>query len=295
MARLSGATSALAGHPVGCFAWRCLTAFASGFLGTAVLVACGGGGRGDGKVTVYETDFSAAQASTWLDYPKRDAALCEPLRPVVEPSGNGYAVSSAPWWIDSNHAAPGAGYLHLIAYAYHHDWSIDGEITVPSAGRPMDLRNATIRLRYRAPTLQLPPSAQLYLWFQTKVSSDIAPEGRIYVNYVLDSQPLPAGAAARSWLDVALHLSTDESHYRCLGSNPTRTDRYGCIEHVADALRDWNTDLGFVILFPDEAAAAQIDGSIEFDRVSIELPFTNLLTHESDPAILIRGASTCRR
>lgn len=293
MARLtcidSARTRALVKRPLlHCAATRVLA-----LLSAALLSACGGG-SGEGIATVYEARLDAAQAPTWLTDPQRDAAKCEPLPTLVEPSGDRYAVSSAPWWIDPNHAAPGAGYLHLVAFAYHHDWSSDGEITVPSPGRPMDLRNATVHLRYRAPTLRLPPSAKLYLWFQTKISSAAAPEGRVYVNYLLDSRPLPVGTAASGWLDVTLRLPTDDSQYRCLGSSASRTDRYGCAASVADALRDWNIDLGFVIVFPDEGAAEQISGSVEFQRVSIDLPFANLLTHENAPADLIRGASTCR-
>ena len=33
---------------------------------------------------------------------------------------NGAFVTRSPWRVDPNHSAPGAGYLHLLAYLYTH-------------------------------------------------------------------------------------------------------------------------------------------------------------------------------
>lgn len=260
------------------------------FVTVAVVVAaCGGGGTTE-DTRVYTSKFS--EGSGWLTYRAGAHVECEPLPIQTDASGVSYATSGAPWWIDPNHAPPGLGYLHLVAFAYHHDWSVDGVITGASAGRPLDLRNATLSLRWRAPALRMPEGARLLMWFQTRLRTSTSDRPR-YANYVLRAQPLVAIPDDSTWLETTLRLTTEPRQYECLGSNADRTETYGCANSVDEVLRDWNADLGFVILFPDESMSEHILGNVEFERIVIDVPSTNLLTHSSETPTLTRGPSTC--
>jgi len=271
------------------------------WLCAATLAACGGSSSNssnddaapDGMVTAYATDFSAGEASQWFNYPL-GAPGCTALPQVTEADGTDYVRSQAPWWVDINHIAPGLGYVHLVAFAYHRDWSTDGEIPMRSTGlRPLDLRNAEVVLRWRAPQLQLPPDASLLLWFQTRTSAlDARPQR--YANFVLTGQPLRYTAASGGWQDDVLKLEPVNSRYACLGSSPERADTYGCDLDAIDAMKNWNVDLGIVILFNQAASAAQINGAVELDDLTIHLPADNLDTHRgAAPSIARARNSTC--
>lgn len=266
-------------------------------LAAAALAGCGGGGSGggseNGEVTIYRTGFDGSPSSRWLTQTSDDPANCAALPVQVEASGNTYAVSRGPWWTDTNHSSPGLGYLHLVAFAYHRDWSSDGVVSAGFPGRPIDLRNAEVVVRWRAPTLQLPVDAKLLFWFQTHDPARPRTDPR-YVNYVLANQPLTVQPGSGAWRETRLELSTAAGAFRCLGSNADRADTYGCSSDVNEALRSWSIDLGFVILFPDATLAEQIQGSVEFDELSLQIPDGNVDTHVFAEPTLQRGPSTCR-
>lgn len=257
------------------------------------LAACGGGGetpgeregsQGTGYVTIYESDFSEPKAARWFHYPDDVLVSPVPLAVHQEADGNHYAVSKGPWWTDPNHAAPGLGYLHLVAFAYHRDFPGFGEVPdIPTGNRPVDLRNARIDIRWRAHGLEMPDDAQLALWFQKRIPT-ADPERPRYVNYALVGQALRTDPAADGWQEDTLMLSTAVADYACLGSSPERADTYGCEVAPLDALRDWDTDLGLVILFKEEKMAAEIDGAVELDHLAISVPRANLATH-SGPGV----------
>lgn len=275
----------------------CLLRLLAGLACAAAVVSCGGGGGNapEGPVTVYSTDFDAADTGQWLQYTENNREEgCADLAHVSGNDGSRYAVSQAPWWTDENHIEPGLGYLHLVAFAYHRDWSTDGVIPAESPGqRPLDLRDAEITLRWRAPSLQLPPEATLLFWFQTRTSALGVTPGR-YANYVLTGQPLRYLVASGGWQEDTLRLQSIASQYACMGSSPERADVYGCDLDAVEALRNWNVDLGFVILFRDPSAAQQISGAVEFDHLSMRLPADNLDTHrDAAPSIARANNSTC--
>ena len=68
---------------------------------------------------------------------------------------DGCAISRSPWWIDYNHAPPGAGYLHLPfmlltrGKAGEHQREVAGENRFIAGGFPTDFTNAKITLRMR--------------------------------------------------------------------------------------------------------------------------------------------------
>jgi hypothetical protein len=248
------------------------------------LSACGGGGDDDQSPsqlqapwqTVVDTDFSATGPNGWFTCDQA-AVDCPELSFASDSTGTGYGVSSAPWWLDPNHAAPGLGYVNLVAFAYHADCVREGIIASSIANAPIDLRNARLTVRWRAQGLQLPASAQLMFWFQNVVDVPGA-NSRRYVNHVLRAKPL-LPAAAGGWQTEELILEADNADYACLGSAPDRAGTYGCDIDAATALRDWNLDLGFIVLFPTENQASSIRGAVEFDRIAIEIPSANLATH----------------
>lgn len=262
-----------------------------------VVTACGGGeaAHDDPWVVVHQEDFSASGELKWLHYPDTEPIECRPLERSTDADGTGFATSRGPWWTDANHAPPGLGYLHLVALAYHRDWSPDGVIPDTSTGaRPLDLRDAELAIRWRAPRLSLPRDAMLTLWFQTRTSPADARAPR-YVNYLLTGHTLVTGPASSQWREDVVRLRSSESDYACLGSNTDRADTYGCDVTAVEALRDWNADLGLVVFFRDPATAREITGAIDLDRITIRVPQENLATHRfAAPSIVTAGGSTCR-
>src|SRR5262245_46277437 len=65
------------------------------------------------------------------------------------------AVSRSPWWIDYNHAPPGAGYLHLLFMLLtrgvpgEHQREVAGENRFVRGGFPLDFTEARLTLRLR--------------------------------------------------------------------------------------------------------------------------------------------------
>lgn len=261
------------------------------------VAACGGGDDAidNSLVVVHNEDFSASAELKWLHYPDIEPIECRPLERSMDPDGTDFATSRGPWWTDTNHAPPGLGYLHLVALAYHRDWSPDGLIPDASTGaKPLDLRNAEVTIRWRAPQLHLPGDAMLTLWFQTRTSPANAPAPR-FVNYLLTGQTLGATPPPAQWREDVVHLRSSENDYACLGSNVDRADTYGCDVTAVEALRDWNADLGLVVFFRDPASAREITGAVDLDRVTIRIPEENLATHGlAAPSIVTAGGSTCR-
>lgn len=253
----------------------------------------------DVRVRMINTSFDDEPCSLWTTYAARDGdfslAEIKPLDIGIEPDGNGYAISSSPWWIDPNHAFPGAGYLNLIAVAYYEGWfGVDGAVRNfhLGNGKPLDMSNALVKVRYRAPMLTLAPESTLVFWFQTRALDPVS-DAFEYVNYALTSQPLPIVAGDFSWQEVELLLSSDSESWTCLGSNDDRDDVYGCAGTVRDALTRFETDLGLVILSPDEGSAMSSTGAVEIDHISMLVPTLNKVTHAKTMAYLDIEPNTC--
>ena len=106
-------------------------------LVAALLTSCGGGGYDDQTDlmasdwhAVVDTEFSASGSNGWFTC-RSSAVDCFDLPFATDPAGTGYGMSSFPWWVDPNHAPPGLGYAHLVAYAYHIDCVREGIIEPP--------------------------------------------------------------------------------------------------------------------------------------------------------------------
>jgi hypothetical protein len=261
------------------------------FVATAALLGCGG--SEPGPVRVYATDFDEPAQSEWLTQRPESAANCTPLLVRTEPSGNGFMRSEPPWWVDPNHAAPGLGYLYLVAFAYHADWSSDGAIVPSLPGWPLDLRESVLNVRWRAPDLVLPPGARLLFWFQAE-DPDRPASNPLYVNYAMTGQPLVPQPGNSTWQETQLRLSPTPGTFECLGTSDARADTYGCSPDLARTLATWRVNLGFIILFEDRNAAEAISGQVDFDRISLVVqPQTFAVTETPRPLVPRRGGS-CR-
>ena len=264
----------------------------------AALNGCGGRDPQPGAAAPqpawYAADFAAEPGGGWLTY-RGTGTSCEPLVVMTDDSGQRSARSQGPWWLDANHAPLGLGYLHLLAFAYHLDWSEDGRIPGLGPGKPLDLRNATVVIRWRPTELQLPPEARLNLWFQTQLPA-VTPLDSKLVNYLFTGQTLQVAGTTEGWRETRLQLTADDRQYACLGSNQFRTNTYSCEWSPTQALREWNVNLGIVAFFPDASAAQKITGA--FDIQSIEIHPDPSLVHGLTPPLPpspgARRKSTCR-
>jgi hypothetical protein len=157
------------------------------------------------------------------------------------PIWDGVAHCYGPWYLDSNHAPPGAGYLHLLMYLYtgrelqkDHLGRINNRFIEQDQSTNFTNSKLTVRLRGEM-DLQ---GSQLLLLAQARV-------GGITANYVLSGQPL---RITKEWSEQTLRLVPDPAQWTCIGARWDLTDRYGC-KDIASVLKDVNVDIIFV-LFP---------------------------------------------
>jgi hypothetical protein len=152
---------------------------------------------------------------------------------------NGVITSRSPWGVDANHAPPGLGYLHLLAFL------ITRASLVLDQGRPnrfvdegysRDLKNARLTVRLRGKVEQR--GAELVLLAQADIPGTRA-------NYVLTGQPF---RIAPDWSEQTVILAPDADQWACLGARHDRSHIYGCGD-IGVLLHDVNVDLIFV-LFP---------------------------------------------
>lgn len=151
-------------------------------------------------------------------------------------------ISRSPWWIDYNHAPPGAGYLHLPfllltrGAAGEHHREVAGENRFVREGFPTDFRGARLTVRIRGELIDR--GASLCLLCQ-------GVHDGICSGWMLTGQPLRVAA---EWSEQTIVCVEDESQWTCLGSRHDRVDYYGTIP-LSRVLADVNADILFV-LFP---------------------------------------------
>jgi hypothetical protein len=156
------------------------------------------------------------------------------------PLFDGVAHLFGPWYLDSHHAPPGAGYLNMLMYLYtkksSHNERIGGENKFARANYSTDFRNARVSLRLRGEIdLQ---GAQMVMLVQSRTRKTTA-------NFVLTGQPFRIN---KSWTEQTVTLAPDPRQWTCLGSRESKSDQYGC-DDIETVLRDVNLDIMFV-LFP---------------------------------------------
>lgn len=152
----------------------------------------------------------------------------------------------SPWWVDYNHAFPGAGYLHLtMGLRIRKNVDLGHEQAVQAvsgvnryidSGFGSDLRAAAFTLRLRGDLAIR--GARLQLLVQSRVGSH-------WVNYTLSASPF---VVTPQWSEQTIVLEPDPSQWLCLGSRHDRTAFYGW-GPLNDVLSDVNGNI-ILILFP---------------------------------------------
>ncbi len=187
---------------------------------------------------------SLTYRETFEDGPGGWIAWLGPNQPAPAIVEDGALVSRSPWGIDSNHAPPGGGYLHLLFILHTAHQPNPGESYAPLLGGnrfidkrfPRDFRNARLTLRLKGEVdLQ---GAELRLHCQSRV-------GEKAINFVLTSQSF---RVTEEWSEQTVTLAPDPEQWLCLGARHDLTDVYGWGE-IEDVLRDVNIDI-ILLLHP---------------------------------------------
>jgi hypothetical protein len=175
------------------------------------------------------------------------------------------AISSSPWWIDYNHAPPGAGYMHLLymlltsGVASEHQREVSGLNRYIAGGFGTDLTNARITLRLKGELVTR--GSQLRLLCQ-------GVHDGICTGWLLTGQAFEVTA---DWSEQTVHCVPDEQQWTCLGSRHDRTDFYGRTP-LATVLGDTNADILFVLSPLDVASMGPIDGDAHILRPEQDYP-----------------------
>lgn len=157
---------------------------------------------------------------------------------------DGAAISHSPWWIDYNHAPPGAGYIHMIFCLNTRGpfteimKEVSGTNHFASGKFPLDFTNAKVTFRLKGELLD--NSAKLVLLLQSTA-------GTMCSGWMLTGQPLHV---TREWTDQTLTLSVDDSQWSCLGARHDRADYYGN-DPLVSVLGNVNINL-MLVMFPLE-------------------------------------------
>ena len=188
---------------------------------------------------------------------------------------DGVANCYSPWWLDANHAPPGAGYLHLIlwiwtdgrryaagtpegawmpAWAQTPGWST----SFVTQGKSRDLRSAKLTMRLRG---ELDPKgARLLLLAHAKMATT-------NVALVLTGQPI---LLTEDWSEQTVTLSNDPQQWTCLGARRGMERQYGC-DSVDRVLADVNMNL-ILVLFPLHPAPAHPGADAPGKYAGIDYP-----------------------
>jgi len=175
------------------------------------------------------------------------------------------AISRSPWWIDYNHAPPGAGYMHLLYMLFtsgaqgEHQREVAGPNRYIAAGFGTDFTSARITLRLRGELLTR--GAQLHLLCQ-------GVHDGICTGWLLTGQAFEVTA---EWSEPTVVCVPDEEQWTCLGSRHDRADFYGRAP-LATVLGDANVDI-LLVLYPlDVASMGPVAGDPHILRPEKDYP-----------------------
>jgi hypothetical protein len=185
--------------------------------------------------TAYRETFDADAGGWWGWYDNARG-----YRPLEHADSS--VTTRSPWWIDYNHAPPGAGYLHMLMGL--HTAGAQGEAVREAGGRnryieggfTTDLRDAEMRVRLRGELVR--QDAHVVLLVQGTVDG-------ITSGWALTHQPL---LVDREWSDQRLRLAPDPEQWTALGSRRGREDMYG-VRPLERVLADVNVNI-LLIMFP---------------------------------------------
>lgn len=159
---------------------------------------------------------------------------------------NSCAVSRSPWWIDYNHAPPGAGYLHLLYLLLtrgphgEHQREVAGVNRFVDGGFPTDFRGASLTVRVQG---ELETRGAQLCWLFQSVQDGICS------GWLLTGQPI---RVTSDWSEQPAQVTLDESQFQCLDSRHDRVDYYGRLP-LERVLTDVNADI-LLVLFPLDVA-----------------------------------------
>ena len=165
------------------------------------------------------------------------------VQPVAAlPIREGAIWSWGPWWIDYNHAPPGAGYLQLLICLAtrgpfgEHQLEVGGANRFVEAQFPLDFRGAslTVRLKGELEPAHTPVCVLVQGSHNGKVSG-----------WVLTGRPL---TVSHDFTDQMVELTPDQSLWTCLGVRRGREEMYGFVP-LDTILGNVNVNL-YLVVFP---------------------------------------------
>ena len=177
----------------------------------------------------------------------------------------GQVTSRSPWWIDYNHAPPGAGYMHMVFCLA--TTGPQGEVFM-EVGRsnrfianrcPTDFTNAAMTIRARGELFA--QGSQIVLLIQGNV------EG-ITSGWLCTGQPFHV---SESWSEQTITLDPDSVNWTALGVRHDRRDMYG-VKPLDRVLSIVNVNI-MLVLFPlDVSPMGSIDGDPNLLRPERDYP-----------------------
>ncbi|MSP13060.1 MAG: hypothetical protein EXR62_08885 [Chloroflexi bacterium] len=160
---------------------------------------------------------------------------------IVPELKDGVFITRGPWRVDPNHAPPGGGYLHLLAYIHTSEARVSEEETAKvgpnrfiEEGKDRNLTNARITVRMRGEVDA--KGAELVLLAQADV-----PGTR--TNWVMTGQTFKI---TPEWSDQTITLVPDPSQWLCLGTRHDLTHVYGYGD-IIEVLK--NVDVDLILVF----------------------------------------------
>ena len=179
--------------------------------------------------------------------------------------GDSTVGSRSPWWIDYNHAPPGAGYLHMLACLNTAGGQpeaikeVAGTNRFIAGGYPTDFTNSRVKLRIKGELLSR--GAELILLIQGVF------EG-ICSGWLLTGQPFNV---ANDWSEQVVSLVPDPAQWTGLGSRHDRTDTYG-LKPLEKILSNVNVNI-MLVMFPLEVVPmGPIPGDPHILRAGMDYP-----------------------
>jgi hypothetical protein len=163
------------------------------------------------------------------------------------------AISRSPWWIDYNHAPPGAGYLHLLymlnttGKTGEHQREVHGENRFVKGNYTTNFTNARMTVRLRGELVA--NGAELLLLCQ-------GVQGGICSGWLLTGQPI---RVTPDWSEQTIVAVPDPGQWKCLGSRHDRTDYYGALP-LPVILADVNADILLVLHPLDVVPMGPLEG-----------------------------------
>lgn len=186
---------------------------------------------------------SPSYIETFDDGPGGWVRVVDNVQPLAAlPVHDGALWSYGPWWVDYNHAPPGAGYLQLLMCLNtkgpfgEHLREVGGDNRFVAGGFSRDLTNAVISARIKGELDAAGTSVHVLI--------QGAQDGLV-TGWILTGQSLEVRT---DYSEQSVRLDPDASHWTCLGARHDRQDFYGRTP-LQRILADVNVNL-YLLLFP---------------------------------------------